>query len=88
MKERRMKLIITILALLVVVLLFLVLYVFVLKPAMNGFVVKSQNQGVEYALMVIAQASQNCQIVPISISNKTINLIDTSCLQQAIQPVK
>ncbi len=87
MKEKRMKLIITILALLVIALLFFVLYVFVLKPAMNGFVVKAQNQGVKYALNVIAQASSNCQVVPITINNQTINIVNVDCLQRAQQPI-
>jgi hypothetical protein len=87
MKEKRMKLIISLLALLVVILLFFVLYAFILKPAMNGFVVKAQNQGVEYALNIIAQASSNCQVVPITINNQTINIINVDCLQQAQQPI-
>ncbi len=87
MKEKRMKLIITILALLLVVLLFFVLYVFVLKPAMNGFVVREQNRGVEYALNIIAQASSNCQVVPITINSQTINIVNVDCLQQTQQPI-
>ena len=74
--------VIAVLVILVLILSGLVLYAFVLKPAVTGYVVNSQNQGIEYALAAIVQASADCKIVPITIGDKTTQFIDVSCLQQ------
>ena len=74
--------VISILIILVIALAAMVLYAFVLKPAVSGYAVKVQNQGIEYALSTVAQLSSTCQVVPITIGNQTTNLINVNCLQQ------
>ena len=77
--------IIAVLAILVLVLASLVVYAFVLKPAVTGYVVNAQNQGIEYALSTLVQASSDCKIVPITVGNTTTQFVDVSCLQQQIE---
>ena len=79
--------VIAVLVILVLVLASLVLYAFVLKPAVTGYVINAQTQGVEYALATLVQASSNCEIVPVTIGNKTTQFVDVSCLQQPEQTV-
>ena len=84
MAKNKVAIIVSVLVILVLILGTLVVYAFVLKPMVNGYTIKAQNYGVEYALLTVAQLSANCQIIPITIGNRTIQIIDTSCLQQPI----
>ena len=82
MGSKRTGVIIAILSLLVIVLLALVVYSFVLKPAVNGYVINAQNQGVQYTVLTIMQQASTCQPVPLNFENQTMNLIWVDCLQQ------
>lgn len=44
------------------------------------------NQGIQSAVIQIAQSAATCQQVPLTIGNQTINLIAVECLQQAAAP--
>ena len=82
MARNKSAIVISILILFVLILGFLVIYAFALKPAISGYTIKAQNFGVEQTLLTVAQLSANCQIVPITIGEQTIQLIDVNCVQQ------
>ncbi len=76
------KVLITILVVVIVVMAAILAYVFLIRPALTGFVVRGQDQGVEFAIVSIMQQAATCQPVPLSFGNQTINLIAIECLQQ------
>ena len=84
MEKDNNKLALRALILLVVFLSLLVIYSFALKPMINGYVVKSQNEGVEFAIVTIAQKAANCEQVPLFVGNQTVTLVALECLQQEI----
>ena len=93
MRENKNKtgLIIGILLLVIVALLVIVVYAFVVKPAVTGYVVNAQNEGVQFAVASIMQQAATCQPVPLTFGNQTINMIAMECLppelfQQQAQP--
>ena len=67
----------------VVVLAGVVVYTLGVKPAISGYVVDAQNQGIEFAVLSIMQQAATCQTVPLTFENQTINMIAVECLQQA-----
>ena len=78
-----------ILALVVVILLLLgvVGYIFLIRPAISGFAIQSQNEGVQYAVLSIAQQAATCKTVSLPVGNQTMDIIWVKCLQQqATQP--
>jgi hypothetical protein len=82
-KDKRDKMI---LALVIVVLLLLgvVGYIFLIKPAISGFVTSNQNQGVQYAILAIAQQAATCKTVSLPLGeNQTMDIVAVKCLQQA-----
>jgi flagellar basal body-associated protein FliL len=84
MKAEKNRLMI-ILILVIVVLLGIIAYAFVLKPVLNGYTIKSQNEGVQYTIFTIMQQASKCQQVPLTFQNQTMNLIWVDCLQQQTQ---
>jgi hypothetical protein len=81
--EKSAKVLIGILVAVIAILLVIVLYTFVVKPKLNGYVVQGQNEGFEFAVVSIMQraAPPNCQTVPLFYQNQTINLVSVECLQ-------
>jgi hypothetical protein len=80
-KEKRDKLVLALIV--VIVLLMGVLgYLFLIKPAISGFVVSNQNQGVQYAILSIAQQAATCKTVSLPVGNQTMDIIWVKCLQQ------
>ncbi len=75
MEKDNTKLALRALILLVVFLSVLVLYAFVLKPMINGYVVSSQNQGVEYAIVTIVNEIQQKGFIEIPVGNETLILV-------------
>jgi len=81
--DKLVKILIAVIAVLLVV----VLYAFVISPKINGYVVSGQNQGIQYAIMNIAQQASSCQPVPLNLGqdengqNQTMNLIAAECFQ-------
>ncbi|MEK6819579.1 MAG: hypothetical protein AABY03_00065 [Nanoarchaeota archaeon] len=82
MARNKTAIVILMLVLLVLILGFLVIYAFVLKPVVSGYAIKAQNFGTEQTILTIAQLSQNCQVVPLTIGEQTIELIDVNCVQK------
>lgn len=81
MNSGKTGVIIAILLILVIVLSAIVVYAFVLRPAVTGYVINAQNQGVQYAVLTIMQQASSCQPVPLNFENQTMNLIWVDCLQ-------
>ena len=72
--------------LLVVAVVFIVIYNVILPTVAAREKATSDagfEEGYVTAIINIAQNSLNCQIVPLSIENQTINLVDASCKLQA-----
>lgn len=67
MKDK--KFLVPILVGVIVILMLLVVYAFVVKPAINGYAVKSYNEGVNYALGTIVSQLQTNGYVKIPLSN-------------------
>ena len=70
------------LLLVIVVLVGVVLYAFVIKPQVSGYTVEKQQQGIDFAVVSIMQRAAQCQTVPLTYENVTLNLIAVECLQQ------
>ena len=82
MGENKTGLIIVVLVLIVLILLGIVVYAFVINPAIDRYIISTQNQGAQLAVNYIADLAKQCQTVPINIGeNQTINLIAIECLQ-------
>lgn len=88
MRERKNRagLVIGILLLVIVVLLIIVVYSFVVRPAITGYTVNAQNEGVQFAVASIMQQASQCQIVPLTFGNQTMNVIWVDCLPQQTPP--
>jgi len=89
-KDKKNIIILSLVLIIVLLSLFLV-YIFLLRPALNGLVVRGQNQGVQYAVYAIAQQASGCNIVPLfignSTNNQTINMVAVDCLPAScLQP--
>lgn len=82
MGYNKQKLIIGALILVVLILGGVVGYTYAAKPFVTGYVVNAQNQGIEFAVVSIMQQAANCQLVPLTFGDQTINLIAVECLQQ------
>lgn len=82
MKENKNKVVVLVLIAMIVLLLGVIGYIFLVKPALTGFTVNGWNQGTQYAVLTIAQQAATCQQVPLTVGNQTIHLIAVECLQQ------
>jgi len=72
---------ILILIIAVVVLLSVLAYLFLIKPALSGLVIQGQNQ----AIVAIFQQAATCNAIPLTLGNQTLNLVAYECLQQQTQ---
>lgn len=79
------KLTMALLIVAVVVLGAVVVYAFVVRPAVTGYSVDRQSEGYQIAVLDIAQKAATCQPVPITVGNQTINLVALECLQAQAQ---
>jgi hypothetical protein len=80
-KDKRDKMILA-LGIVVLLLLGTLGYIFLIRPAISGFVTSNQNQGVQYAILSIAQQAATCKTVSLPIGNQTMDIIWVKCLQQ------
>jgi len=91
MRENKSKtgLVIGILLLVITVLLIFVAYAFAIKPAITGFVTKTQsegyNQGYAFAIVSIMEQASQCQQVPLTFGNQTMNMIWVECLNRVLE---
>jgi len=83
MKEKRTKILVLSLIVIIAVLLYFVLYAFVIQPSISGYAVQMQNEGYAYAYYEIMQAASQCQVVPLTLGNQTLEIIAISCLQSS-----
>lgn len=58
------------------------IFIFVISPALNGLVVRGYNEGVQVAILTIAQQAAQCKTVPLTVGNATINLVAIECPAQ------
>jgi hypothetical protein len=80
-KDKRDKLVLALIV--VIVLLMAVLgYLFLIKPAISGFAVSNKQQGIDYAVLAIAQQASTCKTVSLPVGNQTMDIIWVKCLQQ------
>ena len=75
MEKDKAKVLVTVLTLLVVVLGMLVVYAFVLRPAMSGYIVKSQNDGAMALISYMVSQIQQQGNTQIPVGNQTLVLI-------------
>ncbi|GIU68271.1 MAG: hypothetical protein KatS3mg001_121 [Candidatus Pacearchaeota archaeon] len=75
------SILIGVLVFLVVVLAGILVYILVIKPAITGYTVSAQQQGVSIALTTLWQRAAQCQTIPLTLGNQTINLVAIECLQ-------
>ena len=86
-KMKRDKKIILILSIILAVLILgnLFVYLFLIKPSMNGLVIlgRSQgwNQGYGFAVASLMQEALSCEPVPVTLGNQAINVIALECLE-------
>lgn len=91
MRENKSKVLVVSLVVVSTLLLGLVMYMFVVRPAITGYTVKKQTEGyqVGYAdaiTQIMQQAAQCQQPVPLTSGETTMNLIWVDCLQQPATP--
>jgi hypothetical protein len=79
-KDKRDKLILVLLIAVILLLAFLG-YLFLIRPAISNYVVRVQNEGVEYAIYTLMYQASQCPStgVPLTYQNKTINLVALEC---------
>ena len=75
MERESNRILIAVLIILVAVLGGMVLYSFALKPAISGYVVNAQNQGVNLAVASIVSQIQQQGYVQIPVGNQTLVLV-------------
>ena len=80
-KDKRDVLVLS-LFLIIVLLLGVVGYTLLLKPAISGLVTQERNQGIQYTITAIAQQAATCKTVSLPVGNQTMDLIWVNCLQQ------
>lgn len=82
--------VIGVLLLIIIVLAGFLIYAFAVRPAVTGYVAEKQMQGIEFAVITIAEQAKTCQLVPLLYGNETINMVwaecfDLNCLRQPSQ---
>lgn len=77
---------ITVLALVIVIMALIMIYAFVIQPAISGYTIQKQNegalQGANYVLSQIINTVARCQTFTLPVGNQTIHLVALECLQQ------
>lgn len=65
----------------VIILISVVGYLFIVKPAISREIINAYNQGIQYALISIMQEAFECRDIPLTNSNNiTITLFAKECL--------
>ena len=78
--------IITLSIIIILAILFIVALL-VVKPAIKKREMNLVNAAVEYTVVSIMNEANNCNIVPLTYNNQTINLFSVECLQQTSSQV-
>jgi len=80
------KVLITILVVIVVILAAIVVYAFVVRPAISGYTIQKQTEGVQIAVNSILASIQQNGFVAIPIGNQTLYLAPFNPQQAEQQP--
>ncbi|MEM3091456.1 MAG: hypothetical protein QXX55_01760 [Candidatus Pacearchaeota archaeon] len=78
----RTKITIAVLVAIIIIMAVVLVYTLVLRPAISGYTISAQNQGYVIAITQIMQIASQCQPVPLTSGNVTLNLIWIDCLRQ------
>lgn len=81
MKRERNKLIIGILIGISAIIVFAVLYFFVVRPTINGYVVNGYKQGITDTVYTLMKQASECQPVPVYFGDQNMSLIWIDCLK-------
>ena len=87
MRENKSKALVVSLVVVSTLLLGLVMYMFVVRPTFTGYSVRMRNEGINQAVVLIMQQASQCQPVPLTSGETTMNMVwidclPPSCLQQ------
>lgn len=64
-----------------IIIILVLIYLFVIRPAINQMAVNTYNQGIQYALISMMQEAMECKEIPLTNSNNvTITLFAKECL--------
>ena len=85
MKRERKGLLTLVLILIIVVLVGLLIWMLLVRPAITGNVVRLRNEGVTYTVYAIMQQASQCQAVPLTLGNQTMEVVWVECVNQALQ---
>lgn len=83
MKNDKTKILVISLVVVVAVLLCLVLYLLVLNPSIANYSARMQSEGYAYAIASVMEQASDCDVVPLTYGESTMNLIWVDCLQQS-----
>ncbi len=73
------KILMGILIAIIVVLAAIVVYAFLIQPGITGYAAQKQQEGIDFAIMNIAQMAAQCQPVPLTVGEDTITLFAAEC---------
>ena len=79
---------ITVLVLIVVILIAVMVYAFAIKPAISGYTIQKQTEGVQIAVNTILASVQQNGFVAIPVGNQTLYLAPFNPQQQGQQPTE
>lgn len=79
-KDKKDGLILALILVIAILLIFLA-FIFIINPLLNGMVSQGQSQGYNFAVQQLFSLASQCQKVPLTFEDKTINLIAIECLQ-------
>lgn len=82
------KILIPIIIALIIVAAGILFYFFVIKPAINGYVVNGYKQGVTYAVYSVMQQASTCKPVPLYLGSINMSLIWVDCLTNPVNFVE
>jgi len=81
------KILITVLVAVIIVLIAIIIYAFVIRPGITGFIVQKQTEGYNYCLGVVTQniltQIQQNGFVQFPVGNQTLILVPAQAQQQA-----
>ncbi len=84
-EKNKTKLIIGALILVITILLIFVVYAFAIKPAITSYVIEAKNQGANEIVSIIMDRASQCQQVPLTFGDQTMNIVWVECLNRALE---
>ena len=71
---------VAVLVAIIAVLILVIAYTFLVSPRIAGYAVERQQEGIDYAVVNIAQVAAQCQqAISLPLGNQTINLVAVEC---------